>query len=691
MEKHSSWKNGAGNLEVVRCSDGDLTNFNTKPMVGSYGLLYRESADGKSAEFIGFRDEVLDSFEIASSYNDLPVTSIADGALSRISSSGTIILSSQIKTVEEGMFAQSPYVTHIELRPNVKVIENNAFIGCVDLKELTFRGTKAAWEKIEKQSRWNYGTALEVVHCLDGDVSVTPHPETNNGSEGLAYRINQSSSGDFYAVFTGLGTCKDTDIVIASDYYGYPVRELQHRVLQGKTEIKSVILPEGITAIPTQFFYECASLEKVTIPESVTVIDSHAFCGCTALKEIVLPDGLDSIGQYAFLGCTALKEIVLPEGLDGIGEYAFAQCTSLSKVDIPDSVTCLDSSAFTDTLIDSIHISKNVTYIGSGVFGLNIKNITVDPENPVFVITGNCLIDRERKTLLRVFGEPEFPNDGSIKYIEEFAFRNIDSEIKRLILPEGLEEILWYDAKGLENIEELHIPSTFVEWSVYTFDKCTNLKKLTVAEGNPKYYSTGNCIINRDTGELVMGCSTSVIPTDGSVTKIGSYAFSGSKELESIVIPEGVTEIGSCAFANCTSLRKVTLPESLEVIGSYAFINCTALEEIELGENITMIEDSAFAWCTSLRDVTLPEGLKPQCLALWLFRDCTALEKIYIPRSIEYIDGFRGCTNLREIVYGGTVDEWHSIYVYDDAFLGTALEKITCTDGVITEIPYKIE
>jgi hypothetical protein len=302
-------------------------------MVGSYGLLYRESADGKSAEFIGFRDEVLDSFEIASSYNDLPVTSIADGALSRISSSGTIILSSQIKTVEEGMFAQSPYVTHVELRSNVKLIENDAFIGCINLKELTFRGNKAAWEQVEKQKNWNYGTAIEVVHCLDGDVSVTPHPETNDGSEGLAYRINQSSSGDFYAVFTGLGTCTDTDIVIASEYYGYPVLELTARALQGKTNIRNVSLPEGITAIPAQFFYECTSLEKITIPKSVTVIDS-----------------------YAFLRCTSLEEIKLPEGLESIGQYAFALCTSLAKVNIPDSVTYIGSLSFTDTLIDSIHI-----------------------------------------------------------------------------------------------------------------------------------------------------------------------------------------------------------------------------------------------------------------------------------------------------------------------------------------------
>ena len=76
--------------------------------------------------------------------------------------------------------------------------------------ELLFARDESALKEIEEK----YGAAIEVVHCLDGDVSVTPHPVTNDGSEGLTYRI-VGGNGDFYAVFTGLGTCTDgviTDI-----------------------------------------------------------------------------------------------------------------------------------------------------------------------------------------------------------------------------------------------------------------------------------------------------------------------------------------------------------------------------------------------------------------------------------------------------------------------------------------------
>ncbi len=668
IEKEPLWKSGYVNISAVHCSDGSVDLNQTQPMAGSYGLLYRENADGKSASFIGFKNEELSSFELAMTYNGLPVTGIAEGALSGISSSGRIIMSNNIEKLEKRTFAQSPYISHIELMPNLKSIEEDAFLGCISLKELTFRGRIEAWNKLEKGDNWNYGTAIEVVHCLDGDVSVTPHPKTNDGSEGLVYRIAKGSDGNYHAVFAALGTCTDTDIVIASEYYSYPVLELQQGTLRGMTGIKSIKLPDAITAIPNSFFN-----------------------GCTSLEKVYLPDKLVSIGQHVFQGCTSLEKLELPETLQVIGNYAFSGCSALKKVDLPESLTSIGAYVFEGTLIDSIHISKNIIDIGPANFGSNIKKITVDPDHPVFVITGNCLIDRDRKMLLRIFGEPEFPNDGSIEVIGETAFYEIDFKIKKLILPEGLLSIEWFSTKWIESVEELHIPSTFVDFNAYIFEECTNLKKITVAEGNPRFYSVGNCIINRETGELVLGCNTSVIPNDGSVKSIGAYVFAGCNGLKSIVIPEGVVEIGHGAFYGCTSLREVKLPESLERIGESAFGRCTALEDIEIGENVKMIIWGSFSGCTSLREVALPEDLHPNCLGWMLFTNCTSLEKAYVPSSTLYLDSFEGCTNLREIVFGGTLEEWNAINIGIDCFRGTALEKITCTDGVITEIPYETE
>ena len=42
-----------------------------------------------------------------------------------------------------------------------------------------------------------------------------------------------------------------------------------------------------------------------------------------AVGTIVLPEGLTSIGENAFYNCSSLKEIVLPEGLTSIGFWHF--------------------------------------------------------------------------------------------------------------------------------------------------------------------------------------------------------------------------------------------------------------------------------------------------------------------------------------------------------------------------------
>lgn len=97
-----------------------------------------------------------------------------------------------------------------------------------------------------------------------------------------------------------------------------------------------------------------------------------------------------------------------------------------------------------------------------------------------------------------------------------------------------------------------------------------------MAEGNPKYYSQDNCVIERSTKTLVLGCNASIIPSDGSVIYIGESAFNGSGIVE-IVIPEGIKTIGILAFNSCSQLINVTIPKSLKSINELGFSSCDLL------------------------------------------------------------------------------------------------------------------
>ena len=63
---------------------------------------------------------------------------------------------------------------------------------------------------------------------------------------------------------------------------------------------------------------------------------------------------------------------------------------------------------------------------------------------------------------------------------------------------------------------------------------------------------------------LVAGCKNSVIPNDGSVTRIGDSAFAWCSGLTSITIPDSVTSIGMEAFAYCGNLTDITVNGTME-------------------------------------------------------------------------------------------------------------------------------
>ena len=111
-------------------------------------------------------------------------------------------------------------------------------------------------------------------------------------------------------------------------------------------DLTSIDLPDGVTSIGSHAFNYCEALTSITLPDKVTSIGDHAFDSCYDLKSIDLPDGLESIGDDAFYSCKALTSIDLPDGLESIGENAFWECDALTSITLPDKVTSIGTFAF---------------------------------------------------------------------------------------------------------------------------------------------------------------------------------------------------------------------------------------------------------------------------------------------------------------------------------------------------------
>ena len=174
---------------------------------------------------------------------------------------------------------------------------------------------------------------------------------------------------------------------------------------------------------------------------------------------------------------------------------------------------------------------------------------------------------------------PESYNDLPVKEIGDYAFLNCEI-LTSITIPDSVTSIgegAFFGCSGLTSIE---IPDSVTSIGLYAFYGCSSVESITVASGNIVYKSSGNCLIETATKTLIAGCKNSVIPSDGSVTSIGDYAFSDCSSLTSIEIPDSVTSIGSFAFFYCESLTSITIPDSVTSIGEWAFASCTNLIDI---------------------------------------------------------------------------------------------------------------
>ncbi len=245
-------------------------------------------------------------------------------------------------------------------------------------------------------------------------------------------------------------------------------------------------------------------------------------------------------------------------------KYVFSGCIFTSVI-IPNSVSSIESGAFSYcSSLPSIIIPNSVTSIGTAAFS-------------------KC---------------------SGLSYIS---------------IPTSVTRIEYYAFSGCTGLTSIKIPYTVTYISNYAFEGCTGLTSITVESENTKYDSRDDCnaIIETKTNTMVLGCSTTSIPT--SVIRIGDGAFAGSS-ITSITIPSTVTSIGNWAFNGCSSLAFATIPNTVTSIDTGVFLNCISLSSITIPNSVTNIGGTAFSGCSSLTSV-VSEIVKPFEISENVFSD----------------------------------------------------------------------
>lgn len=243
----------------------------------------------------------------------------------------------------------------------------------------------------------------------------------------------------------------DTNIVVPDTIDGRKVTVLGNSTFQYCTQasdIESVTLPDSLTTIEKNAFYNCEKLKSVTIPQNVSSIGLAAFVeglsesSLTEIKvdpenpyfsekdgvvfskdgtklivfpsgrsgDYQIPDGTVSVGDYAFYYCVNVSSITVPGSVRSLGEGAFGNCSSLTKAVLKEGLEEIGEYAFQSSSgIRDIIIPASVKSVGKNGLrlssGCRIRVLSTDTVWADDAFRDSALIAGKKDSTLQKYAE----------------------------------------------------------------------------------------------------------------------------------------------------------------------------------------------------------------------------------------------------------------------------------------------
>ncbi len=146
-------------------------------------------------------------------------------------------------------------------------------------------------------------------------------------------------------------------------------------------------------------YSDCKGLTTISFPAKLKSIGSWAFCGCPLQTiEFAANSKLTEIGEKAFKS-VPIQTLTIPKGVKKLSSWAFADCKGLKTVVLPEGIELFDRFEIFGgcEALESINIPASLTNLGYKAFKgcSSLKNITVDPNNPSYVMKDGKLMTRD--------------------------------------------------------------------------------------------------------------------------------------------------------------------------------------------------------------------------------------------------------------------------------------------------------
>lgn len=450
--------------------------------------------------------------------------------------------------------------------------------------------------------------------------------------------------------------------------------------------LQSVILPEGLTRVPTFMFLQCYNLKSIDIPESVTAVGGGAFME-SGLESVVIPPRCRILEDVCFSGCQDLAVVHLPTGLRSIGYTAFGADYELKTIEWYDTeeyedqpgnqianaprhaaasdpgsltyhLTYIGEQAFANTGLTYFYVPRTVEEIGfysfynSPIARLDVAATTIPTldtqafaeeqyNTTLIFVPDNMVSDYKANeswgkfkcypsandTYMYVFANEE---ETQVYYVGENGGTAEGSYSVPDVVTDGEST---YDVVGISayafkgtGVTSVELPAAVVSYGISAFEDCKLLE--SVSYRNPEATPV---IAKVKKAQIRKAAKATTASIDAS---LGKNAFYGCTNLTSVELPENITSIPDGAFRECTSLTALEIPETVTEIGRSAFEG-SAIQSAEIPASVYSIGSRAYKNCTSLTSVSMPENLYQ--ISSQTFMGCTSLKSITIPESVSQI------------------------------------------------------
>ena len=341
-----------------------------------------------------YKGEITIPSSVSSQGVEYPVTAIGELAFKGCKELTSITIPSSVTTVPAGAFygcdklasivvaAGNPvYDSRDNCNAVVETATNTIIAGCsktaiptsvASLGECAFYGSRGLTtltvsDNIKQIGQWTF-LDCENIESLNWNSVCSPASVTYYASES----IKEIVLGDSVKSVYGLARCGN---------------------------LKSIVIPDGVTRIEQSAFAMCTGLESIVIPSSVTRIDAEAFRGCTGLKSITIPSSVQFIASNAFRDCnnvetlywnsnfslnilrnfkTSLKTIVIGDSVKTLELYVFDGCVNLTTVTVEQGNPVFDSrngcNAIIETATNTFLLGCRSSVIPEGVTAITFFN-----------------------------------------------------------------------------------------------------------------------------------------------------------------------------------------------------------------------------------------------------------------------------------------------------------------------------